>query len=130
MAKTESPALRETILVVENDILVRHVVAEHLRGCGFAAIEAASAAEARKVIQHGPEIHILLSDARLAEPEGGFALAQWVRRRRPKMRIVLTSTMANKSRAVAAMCGKHGSADTLVRDRLNAVRLRRMRTAL
>ena len=116
-----------TILVVESDILLRHVLAESLRGCGFEVIEAASAIEARTMIQKGPAVHILLSDARLAGPEGGFALAQWARRYRPEMNIILTSTLANKSRAVSEICGQRrtASTDNLVRDRMNAIRARR-----
>jgi CheY-like chemotaxis protein len=49
-----------TILIVESDILLRHVLAESLRGCGFEVIEATSAIEARTMIQKGPAVHILL----------------------------------------------------------------------
>jgi CheY-like chemotaxis protein len=129
MTTNETHPARKTVLIVESDILVRYVLGEHLRGCGFDVIEAASSDEARTVLlAHGRDIHIVLSDARLNGQEGGFALAQWVRSYRPDIRVILTSTLANKSRAIANICGKVDS-DTLVRDRLRASRARRARHA-
>lgn len=120
---------RKIILIVEDDILLRHVIAEHLRSCGFDVVEAASLIEAKTIVQHEPQIHTLLCDARLTGEGRGFALAQWVRRCRPLIRVVLTSTLANKSRAVLAMCGKHGMGGATIRDRLNANRARGSRRA-
>ena len=40
-----------TILVVEDEVLVRGVVAEHLRDGGFNVVEAANAAEAVDLLQ-------------------------------------------------------------------------------
>ena len=117
----------KTVLIVESDVLVRHALAEYLRGCGFQVVETATALEARIVMQQGPEIHVMLADARLADEEGGFALAQWTRRYRPKVAVVLTSSLANKSEAIASLCGKHHAAPPspgFLRDRIQAMRAR------
>ncbi|HEX5005553.1 MAG TPA: response regulator [Hyphomonadaceae bacterium] len=123
---------QSTILIVEGDVLVRHALAEYLRGCGFAVVETATALEARTVLQRGPAIDVMLADARVADGEGGFVLAQWVRRYRPRMDIILTSSLANKSAAIATLCARHHpsppSADFL-RDRINAMRARPLRGA-
>jgi len=42
--------LQETILLVEDEILTRTVIAEYLRECGYKVIEAASADEAIVVL--------------------------------------------------------------------------------
>ena len=39
-----------TILVVETDILVRHVIADYLRGCGYRVLEAATGEEATLIL--------------------------------------------------------------------------------
>ena len=124
MDRTETLVSRQTILVAESDILLRHVLAEYLRGCGFDVIEASSAQEAMKVVRHGLKIDLVFADARLSGRDDGFALAQWVRRARPGIRIVLTSTLTNKSRAVGRICGKGGMPDSFVRERLKAKRAR------
>jgi CheY-like chemotaxis protein len=118
----------KTILIAESDVLVRHALAEYLRGCGFHVVETATALEAKTVMQQGPEIHVMLADARLAD-EGGFALAQWTRRYRPKVAVMLTSSLANKSEAIGSLCGKHHAAPSpgFLRDRIQAMRARPVR---
>ena len=131
MPATTSDSSRMTILVVESDVLVRHALAEYLRSCGFGVVEAAGALEAKTVMQRGPEIHVMLADALLAHGEDGFALAQWTRRYRPRITVLLTSTLANKSEAVANLCGKHHPAPppaSFLRDRIQAMRVRSARS--
>ena len=92
-----------TILVTDHDVIVRIAIAEYLRDCGFRVIEAAGAAEARTVFQHGPEIHVLMVDARPGG-DSGFALAQWVRRYDPRISIIHSAGFARKSEAAAHLC--------------------------
>jgi len=129
--RTKSPNL--TILIVEGDILVRHALAEYLRGCGFRAVEAANASEAKIILQRGPDIDVMLADAAVADAEGGFALAQWTRRYRPRVAVILTSTLANKSAAIATLCDKHHSSPppaSFLRTRIQAMRARPSRNAV
>lgn len=93
-----------TILVADDDVLVRIAIAEYLRGCGFRVIEAAGGLEAKTVLQHGPEIHVLMADARLAGDDNGFALAQWIRRHRPRVNVILSAGLNRKSEAAASLC--------------------------
>jgi len=96
-----------TILVAEDDVLVRIAIAEYLRECGFRVIEASGGLEAKTVLQHGPEIHVLFADARLAGDDNSFALAQWTRRYRPKVSIVLNANLTKKSEAAAQLCKRN-----------------------
>lgn len=93
-----------TILVADDDVLVRIAIAEYLRDCGFRVIEAAGGVEAKTVLQHGPEIHVLFADARLAGDDSGFALAQWVRRYRPRVNVILSAGLTRKSEAASKLC--------------------------
>lgn len=96
-----------TVLVAEDDVLVRIALADYLRACGFRVIEAAGGLEARTVLQHGPEIQVLLADARLAGDDNGFALAQWARRRWPAVTVILAVSLKAKAEAAARLCAKN-----------------------
>ena len=50
----DQPANQETILVVEDDVLVRMPIAQYLRDCGYKVIEAANADEATTVAKTFP----------------------------------------------------------------------------
>lgn len=63
-----------TIRVVDEDVLARIEVAEYLRDCGYRVIEASSGREAKIILIHGPEIHVLFADARLEGDDNSFAL--------------------------------------------------------
>jgi CheY-like chemotaxis protein len=102
-----------TILLVEEDVIVRFAIAEYLRACDFAVIEAASGADARAVLVAGPTVDVLMSDAQLAGNENGFALAQWVRRHRPNVEVLLTSSLAQKSQIASDFCARYPDRKTL-----------------
>src|SRR5262245_65212110 len=59
----DEPATRETVLVVEDDVLVRMPIAQYLRDCGYKVIEAVSADEAMTVLLHRETVvDIVFSD--------------------------------------------------------------------
>lgn len=93
------------ILLVEADVLVRFALADHLRACALTVIEAASADDAKAILIAGPACAVLLSDAQLAEG-AGFALAQWVRRHRPGIEVILTASLAGKAQAVCDLVAR------------------------
>jgi CheY-like chemotaxis protein len=43
---------QETILVVEDDVLVRMPISQYLRDCGYKVIEATNAEEAKTILSH------------------------------------------------------------------------------
>ncbi len=104
MPPSRAKTTAKIVLLAEEDVILRLGIAEHLRGCGFTVLEAAHALEARTILMAGPKIQILFSDAQLAGPESGFALAQWVRRHRPEVKVLLTATTANKIEAAGSLC--------------------------
>jgi len=112
MASPNPTAAEMVILLVEDDIIIRLGVAEYLRGCGYQVLEASGSAEARTVIVAGPKFDILLSDAQLAGEHSGFALAQWVRKHRPGVKVMLTATTAAKIEAAGEFCSHSPRHDT------------------
>jgi DNA-binding response OmpR family regulator len=79
-----------TLLVVEDEPLVRVVVTEYLQDCGFRTFEAADATEAKRILAGPVPIDILFTDVRLPG-ESGLDLARWCRANHPEVRILLTS---------------------------------------
>jgi CheY-like chemotaxis protein len=91
--------------VVEDEVLIRLMIAEHLRGCGYRVIEAGSGDEAVEFLQRTAlTIDVVFSDIQMPGSTDGFALAQWVRRERPDSKVVLTSGIAKASEAADALC--------------------------
>jgi CheY-like chemotaxis protein len=83
---------KRTILVVEDVVLVRLVVAEQLRQAGFEVIEARTADEAIRLLGAPVQIDLVFSDVHLPDSSlDGFGLAQWLTDKRPEVKVLLTS---------------------------------------
>lgn len=95
----------ETILVVEDEVLIRLVIADYLRGCGYRIYEAVNAAEAVAILQT-PEvaIDIVLSDVRMPGTMDGFGLAHWVRTHKPGVQVLLTAGIERSADIAATLC--------------------------
>ncbi|HEX3405960.1 MAG TPA: response regulator [Caulobacteraceae bacterium] len=103
--RTGGVATAETVLVVEDDVLVRLVIASYLRDCGYRVLEAASADEALRLLQRDEAgIDIVLTDVQMPGELDGFALAQWVRRERPQVEVVMAGTPARAADAAGDLC--------------------------
>lgn len=110
-SSTNRPEQCRTVLLVEADVIIRFAVAHHLRACGCIVIEVVSGAEARAVLLAGPNVDIVLADAQLAGDDNGFALAQWVRRHRKSIDVILTGTLAHKVQIACEFCADGDKAD-------------------
>ena len=94
-----------TILVVEDEVLIRLVIADYLRDCGYKVHEAVSGEEAIAILQ-APEVSIdvVFSDVEMPGSMDGFALARWVRANKPGMEIILTSGIERSADIAATLC--------------------------
>jgi CheY-like chemotaxis protein len=81
----------ETILVVEDDLLVRNYVAAQLASLGYAAITAANADEALARIEGGAAFDLLFTDVIMPGALNGRQLADAAVRRRPSLKVLFTS---------------------------------------
>jgi CheY-like chemotaxis protein len=93
-----------TVLVVEDDVLIRMAVSDYLRGCGYRVIEASSGEEAQTIFRTGEPVEVLFSDVNIAGEMNGFALARWVREHFPDVRIILTSGVARIAERATELC--------------------------
>jgi DNA-binding NtrC family response regulator len=102
---TNKPAVQETILVVEDDVLIRMPIAQYLRDCGYKVIEAANADEAMSVLlNRETAIDIVFSDIEMPGAVDGFGLARWIREHRPSTEVVLTGTVPRTVGAAEDLC--------------------------
>jgi len=95
----------ETILLVNDDVIVRMALADYLRGCGYRVVEAANADEALTVLNE-PTVHVdlVFSDLRMPGSLDGFGLSRWVRTHRPDIDVVLAATEERAADAAGDIC--------------------------
>lgn len=88
----ESPTGTETILVLEDDVGVRHISVRTLRGLGYDVIEAATAEDAQRLIAQKErcEIHLLLTDV-IMPKMSGHHFADWMREACPTTKVIFIS---------------------------------------
>ena len=85
-----------TVLVVEDEILIRLHVSDFLRDCGYNVLEATDGSQALGMLQADAPVDIVFTDVTLPGETDGFALAQWIRERKPTLPVVLTSGKATR----------------------------------
>jgi DNA-binding response OmpR family regulator len=93
-----------TILVIEDEVLVRLAACDYLRHCGYRVIEGSNAEEAQRVFRAGEPVEVLFSDIDLGPGPDGFALARWVRSEYPDVCILLASGAAWISDETSGLC--------------------------
>ncbi|WP_119303639.1 response regulator [Dongia deserti] len=89
------PASRPTILVVEDEVLVRLDIAAFLRSRGFRVLEAGNAYEAIQLLDAEQDIDLVFSDITMPGSLNGMDLARWVRHKHNRVKVLLTSGTAN-----------------------------------
>lgn len=80
-----------TVLLVEDDPLVREAVAPALREAGYTVVEAVDAEQALRVLDCGERIDALFSDVVMPGRLNGIDLARRVRERDPDLPVLLAS---------------------------------------
>jgi PAS domain S-box-containing protein len=81
----------ETILVVEDDQLVRSYVLTQLHSLGYVTREAANAADALALIRKGAAFDLLFTDVIMPGAMNGRQLADTLRADRPELKVLFTS---------------------------------------
>ncbi len=90
-AETALVGGNETILVVEDDPLVRNYVATQLNSLGYTTLAAANAAEALEFIDGVKNFDLLFTDVIMPGSINGRQLADEAVRRRPSLKVLFTS---------------------------------------
>ena len=92
----DQAAAPATILVVDDEPLVRLAIVDMLLDCGYRVFEAANGDEAIHLLDAGEaRIDIVFSDIQMPGRHDGFAVSRWVHANRPGVRVLLTSGNAH-----------------------------------
>jgi two-component system, response regulator PdtaR len=115
----ESNKTPQTVLIVEDEFLIRMSSAATLEDAGFRILEAGSCVEALKILLANNDISLLMTDVRMPGEMDGLDLVELVRRNHPTIRAMVVS--GTTSAAEAGNAGALGylskpyMADSLVR---------------
>ena len=101
MAETEN---LKTVLVVEPDVLVRMVICEYLRDCGYRVIEGIGGADVWAVLDTGRCVDVVLIDVSVAGAEDGFAVASRIRQTRRDIDVILSSGISGAVEECHDLC--------------------------
>jgi CheY-like chemotaxis protein len=82
------------VLVVDDEYLIRMDTATSLEAAGFVVFEAENATDAIGRIEIHEEIRLVFTDINMPGSMDGLALAHYVRRRWPPVKIIVTSGYA------------------------------------
>lgn len=80
-----------TVLVVEDETMVRMPIAEFLRDCGYNVVEAGDASEAIAAMEAAEPVNLVFTDVRMPGSMDGFDLAAWFESHYPSVPVLLTS---------------------------------------
>lgn len=81
----------QTILLVEDEPLLREVTSEDLQDFGFEVVTAGDGTQAIEVLESGQVLAAMITDIRMPGPYDGWALAQRARELRPELPIIYLS---------------------------------------
>lgn len=90
----------ESILVVEDEALVREMIAFELHEAGFSVADAGSADEALVILDERP-VSLLFTDIRMPGSMDGWCLAEEARARNPALHVIYASGYSDEQRLVA-----------------------------
>ena len=103
---------RRAVLLVEDEALIRMVLAVEFEDMGFEVHEAGSADEAVILLEAGLQIEAVITDVRMPGRMDGIGLTAWLADHRPGLPVVITSgfvkpcEIAGLNTAIAAVLPK------------------------
>jgi CheY-like chemotaxis protein len=90
----DAPAVTRTVLVVDDQDVVRDVIALSLESAGYRVLQAASPTDAIELVRGGEALDLLITDVVMPEMDA-FELAARVNSERPGLRVLYTSGYTN-----------------------------------
>lgn len=82
---------KRVILVVEDDLVIKDLLAQELELSGFFVVTAINGEDAARLLPAMPRIDLLVTDIRMPGRIDGWALARLAREQIPDLRIIYTS---------------------------------------
>jgi len=96
----EPAAKQAVVLVVEDEVLVRLMLADELREHGYVVVEAASGDEAVNLLRGGVHVGLVVTDVRMPGNIDGVGLARFIRGKHPDIKIIMVSGHMTSPEAV------------------------------
>jgi DNA-binding response OmpR family regulator len=103
-ADTHGRAELTTVMIVEPDILVRMVIADYLRECGYKVVEGVTGDDVFAVLGAGTVINIVFADVNLGGDMEGFKLARRLREEAQNIDVILTAGAAHAANKAGDLC--------------------------
>jgi two-component system, response regulator PdtaR len=94
--------IQRTILVVEDEVLIRMSTVATLEDAGYAVLEAQNSREALQILSCHGKVSVLLTDVRMSGPMDGLALVAQVRLDHPAIRAIVVSGTTSAGEAIDA----------------------------
>src|SRR3954471_15656500 len=88
---TEPQAIKPTVLIVEDEMLLRMRAVDIVEDAGFTPLEAVNAEDALVLLESRSDIDLLFTDIQLPGSMNGLKLAYAVHERWPTIKIILVS---------------------------------------
>src|SRR5579863_8280303 len=79
------------VMVVEDEFLIRMMIADELRAAGYEVVECGTADEAIDVLRSGISVGVIFTDIRMPGSMDGASLARTVHQEFPALKVVATS---------------------------------------
>lgn len=92
------------VLVVEDDVLTRFAVSDHLRRCGYEVLEAETGREAVDLLADGADVDIVFTDMQMPGEIDGFGVVRWLREHRPELPVLVASGHALALELASKLC--------------------------
>jgi two-component system, response regulator PdtaR len=93
---------QRTILVVEDEALIRMSTVATLEDAGYYVLEAQNSPEALQILSRHAEVSILVTDVRMSGAMDGLALVAQVRLDHPAIRAIVVSGTTSATEAIDA----------------------------
>lgn len=94
-----------SVLIVDGEIISRHVIATYLRHCGYSVVEAAHVDEAYIAIRHDSlSIDVILFDVDTLGSDSGSELVSWARSYDPALDVKLVGGADMAAHTAADLC--------------------------
>ena len=91
----------KVVMIIEPEVLVRMVVAEYLRDCGYTVIEGMAAKDLWTVLDSGHRLDVVVAEMGAVD---GFSFAKRVRQTHPDIDVILTSGITGAAHESHELC--------------------------
>ncbi len=94
LAKVSAAPASSTVLVVEDEVLLRADISDELRQAGYTVVEASSGHAALEILTSAMRIGLVCTDIRMPGDVDGIALARWIKTNHPYLPVIIVSAEA------------------------------------